>query len=230
MAIERALDATIRPRRVPQSLCLLALLAFCAAAQVSEFEGRPIVDIQFSPAQTLDPADLARVFPLKKGEPLRAESVGRAIDGLFATGRFDDIVVEAEHSGSGVSLRFVTKNTWFIGGVSVSGKASLPPNRGQLASAAQLSLGAPFQEEDLTKAAEAMKRLLESNGLYQAEIKPSVERDVEAQQVFITFNIREGKRAKYETPVVEGKSNLSDSAILRATGWRLPIIHLSFVA
>ena len=74
MAIERALDATIRPRRVPQSLCLLALFAVCAAAQVSEFEGRPIVDIQFSPAQTLDPADLARVFPLKKGEPLRAES------------------------------------------------------------------------------------------------------------------------------------------------------------
>jgi len=53
-----------------------------------------------------------------------------------------------------------------------------------------------------------------------------VERDVEAQQAFITFNIREGKRAKYEMPVVEGKSNLSDSAILRATGWRLPIIHL----
>src|SRR6266481_942214 len=165
MAIERALDATIRPRRVPQSLCLLALFAVCAAAQVSEFEDRRIVDIQFSPAQTLDPADLTRVFPLKKGEPLRAEKVARAIDGLFSTGRFDDIVVEAEPSGSGVSLRFVTRNTWFVGGVSVSGKATLPPNRSQLASTAQLSLGAPFQEEDLTNAVEAMKHLLDSNGL-----------------------------------------------------------------
>src|SRR5882724_5408399 len=148
-----SLRIRVMASRVPKLLCLLVLLAVCAAAQVSEFEDRRIVDIQFSPAQTLDPADLTRVFPLKKGEPLRAESVGRAIDGLFATGRFDDIVVEAEHSGSGVSLRFVTKNAWFVGGVSVSGKASLPPNRGQLASAAQLSLGAPFQEEDLTKAA-----------------------------------------------------------------------------
>src|SRR5260370_1412745 len=117
-------------------------------AQDTAFEGRPIVDIQFSAAQSLDPADLARVFPLKKGEPLRAESVGRAIDGLFATGRFDDIVVEAEHSGSGVSLRFVTKNAWFVGGLSVSGKAALPPNPGQLSSAGQLSLGAPFQQGD----------------------------------------------------------------------------------
>ena len=63
-----------------------------AAAQVSQFEGRPIVDIAFSPEQPLDPADLAKAQPLKKGEPLRAEDVARAIDGLFATGRFEDIV------------------------------------------------------------------------------------------------------------------------------------------
>src|SRR5260370_20396414 len=224
MAIATPPDATIRPRRVSQCLCLLALLAARAAAQVSEFEGRPIADIQFSPAQILDPTDLARVFPLKKGEPLRAETVARAIDGLFATGRFEDIVVEAEPSGGGVLLRFVTKNTWFVGGVTVSGKASAPPNRGQLESAAQFSLGAPFQEEDLTKAVEAMKRLLDSDGLYETEVKPSVERDPEAQQVFITFTIREGKRAKSEMPIVEGKSNLSESAILRITGWRLPVI------
>src|SRR6266436_10044253 len=128
MAIERALDATIRPRRVPQSLCLLALFAVCAAAQVSQFEGKPISDIQFTPAQTLDSADLARVFPLKKGEPLRAETVARAIDGLFSTGRFDDIVVEVEPSGGGVLVRFVTKNVWFVGGVSVEGKVGIPPN------------------------------------------------------------------------------------------------------
>src|SRR5206468_3852823 len=67
----------------------LALLLCSAAAQVSQFEGRRIVDIQLSPAQILDPADLAKALPLKKGEPLRAEDVGSAIDGLFATGRFE---------------------------------------------------------------------------------------------------------------------------------------------
>ena len=76
------------------------------------FEGKSIAASQFSPAQTLDPADLARVFPLKKGDSLGAETVASAIDGLFSTGRFDDIVVEVEPSGDGVLVRFVTTNTW----------------------------------------------------------------------------------------------------------------------
>src|SRR5580765_8276170 len=104
--------------RAAQYLYLLALLTAGATAQAPQFEGRPIVDIQFSPAQVLDPADVARLLPLKKGEPLQADTVAQAIDGLFATGRFEDIAVEVEPSGGGVLVRFVTKNAWFVGGVS----------------------------------------------------------------------------------------------------------------
>src|ERR1700704_3302671 len=97
------------------SLCFLrmgvfALLSLSAWAQISQFEGRPIADIQFSPAAPLDPADIDIAQPLRKGQPLRAEDVANAIDGLFATGRFNDIAVEAEPSGNGVLVRFVTKN------------------------------------------------------------------------------------------------------------------------
>jgi len=45
---------------------------------------------------------LAKAAPLRKGEPLRADDVAAAIDGLFATGRFADIVAEAEPAGDGV--------------------------------------------------------------------------------------------------------------------------------
>src|SRR4051812_15636834 len=84
-------------------------LVASSAAQVSRFEGKPITDIRYSPEVILDPADLARAQPLKKGEPLKAEEVAKAIDGLFATGRFQDITVEAEASGEGVAVVFVTQ-------------------------------------------------------------------------------------------------------------------------
>ena len=86
-------------RHASKYLCALILTAPGCLAQVSQFEGRPIVDIRFSPSQPLDPQDLANALPLKKGEPLHAEDVARAIDSLFATGHFDDIVAEAEPSG-----------------------------------------------------------------------------------------------------------------------------------
>lgn len=211
--------------RMLQFLCALALLASATDAQVASLEGRRIVDIQFQPAQILDPADLAKALPLKKGQPLRAEDVAKAIDGLFATGRFDDISVEAEPSGDGAIVRFITQNRWFVGGVSVRGKVGIPPNRGQIASTAQLTLGAPFREEDLTNALEGIKRLMEANGLYQAEVTPTVERDSDTQQVFITFKVKEGKRARYESPVIQGDAKLPQGTMFRATGWRVPIIH-----
>src|SRR5437016_3221040 len=137
-------------KRMAEGLCAFALLTSEAAGQVSQFENKPIVDIQFSPVQKLDAADLASALPLKKGGPLRSEDVARAIDGLFATGRFEDIVVEAEPSSEGVVVRFVTQTTWFVGGLFVEGKVASPPNRSQIASSAQFNLGAPFHDEDLT--------------------------------------------------------------------------------
>jgi len=206
-------------------VCAFLFCCFSVAGQVAQFEGRRIVDIQFSPASPLDPADLDKAQPLRKGEPLRAQDVARAIDGLFATGHFDDIVAEAEPSGDGVVVRFVTKNIWFVGGVSVEGKVITDPNRGQVISTAQLSLGTPFHEEDVMRSTESIRHLLEANGLYEAKLTPMVERDNDAQQVFITFQVRLGKRAKYEMPVINGDTKLPDSTILRATGWRIPIIH-----
>ena len=206
-------------------LCALILAASACPAQVSQFEGLPIVDIRFSPSQPLDPQDLANALPLKKGEPLHSDDVARAIDSLFATGHFEDIVVEGEPSGAGVLIRFVVQNTWFVGGVSVEGKTPSPPNRSQIATTAQLNLGVPIHDEDVTNAVQHIQRLLEANGLYQAQVEPSVERDNNTQQVFVTFTVKVGKRAKYAEPVIQGQTRLSDATILRATGWRIPIIH-----
>jgi outer membrane protein insertion porin family len=208
-------------------LCVAAFASVCVGQpeQISQFEGQRIVDVQFSSPQPLDPADLAGAQPLKPGEPLRAADVSHAIDGLFATGRFEDIAVEVEPASDGVRVRFVTKNATFIGGVSLEGNIMESPNRGQLTSAANLSLGVPFHDEDITKAIESIQHLLEANGLYEAEVTPSIERSDIAQQVFITFHVKEGKRARYSAPTVEGNTMLSDAAILRITGWRIPIIH-----
>ena len=206
-------------------LCLLALAVSSAAGQVSEFEGRPIVAIEFSPEQSLDPADLAKAQPLRIGQPLRASDVASAIDGLFRTGRFEDIVVEAEPAADGVRIRFAIKNTWFLGGVAVQGKVGQSPNRGQVFSAAELSIGVPFHDYDVTNAVSGIERLLTSNGLYEATVTPVVERDNKAEQVFVTFQVKEGKRAKYDMPVIQGETRLSNDTILRVTGWRLPVIH-----
>lgn len=210
-------------------VCAVALFTLAGryqlAAQIAQFEGRPIIDIDFTPAGVLAPADLAAADPLRKGEPLRGADVAAAIDGLFATGRFSDIVVDAEASGNGVIVRFRTQAQWFVGGIAIEGGGKTPPNEGELRGASQLALGTPFREQDVTASVDSMKRMLKNNGLYEASVEPTIERSADAQQVFITFHIKSGKRAKYEMPDIQGEPLLPENTILRVTGWRLPIIH-----
>src|SRR6266567_4240958 len=203
----------------------LAMLSFGASGPISQFEGKSIVDVQFSTPQPLDAADLAKAQPLKKGQPLHAEDVAHAIDGLFATGWFDDIAVEAEPAGDGVLIRFVTKNVLFVGGVSVEGKLMDAPSHGQAWQAASLPMGMAFREADVTHAVESLQRLLQSNGLYEAQVTPTITPSENAQIVSVTFQVAKGKRAKYEMPAVQGETNLSDATLVRITGWRIPIIH-----
>ncbi len=204
---------------------LLAPGASGVHAQSGSFENRPIQEIQFLPRQPLDAADLAKALPLVKGQPLHAADVAKSIDALFATGRFEDIVVEAEPGARGVIVRFVTQLAWFVGNVAIEGRIEAPPNNGQIESSTQLSLGAPFHEQDVSAAVDSIRALLKSNGFYNAEVTPEMQRDAQLQQVYITFTLREHKRAKYEIPAITGNTTLADATVVRATGWRIPIIH-----
>jgi outer membrane protein assembly complex protein YaeT len=217
-----------------RGLALAVLALACAVnsvAQIAQFEGQKIADIQYLPGPILDPADLNIVQLLHKGDTLEALDVGDTIDAMFATGRFADIVVEAEKApAGGVIVRFRMTPQLFVGGSTVDGKIANPPNRAELQSGSQLILGTPFHDEDVKSSVDRMTRLFHSNGLFEATVEPKIERpptgsDQDVQQVFVTFQVKAGSRAKYGMPVIEGAGPLSENTILKATGWRYPLIH-----
>ena len=214
------------------ALAVLALACVLfAAAQIAQFEGQKLAGIEYSPAPILDPADLNIVQLLRKGDTLHALDVGDTIDAMFVSGCFAVfVVVVVKAPSGGVIVRFVLTPQLFVGGSTVDGKFSNPPNRAELESGSQLVLGAPFHDEDVQRSVDRMTRLFRSNGLFEASVEPKIERpstgaDTDAQQVFVTFQAKPGNRAKYGMPVIEGGGPLSDSTILKATGWRYPLIH-----
>jgi outer membrane protein assembly complex protein YaeT len=195
-------------------------------AQYRKYEGQPVVNIRFEPAeQPLEGAELFEMLPLKRGQPLRMSVVRASIERLFATGRYRDIQVDAEPYNGGVIVKFITSNSWFIGNVSVSGSVADPPNRGQLANASRLDLGQPFIENELDTAVRGQHRLLEGNGLFLSAIHPVFDYDPVHQQVSIRFEIDSGRRARFGTPVLLGDFKLDPARVLTATKFRRWIIH-----
>jgi len=66
---------------------------------------------------------------LKPNAPLRIADVRESIEKLYATGRYGDIQVDAEPRGDGVVVRFITRNSWFVGRVSADGAWPISESR-----------------------------------------------------------------------------------------------------
>jgi len=209
----------------------LVVLAWAAAppalyGQAQKYEGLNVVNIQFDPMnQPLEASELFAILPLKRGQALRAADVRASINRLFATGRYADIQVDAEPYNGGVIIRFLTKNSWFIGNVHAVGKISSPPNNGQLENASQLDLGQPYTEAKLQQAIEGQRRLLLDNGLYGATIRPVFDYDSQYQQVHIRFEVDSGARASFTAPTLHGDLKMDPTRIVAATKFRRWLLH-----
>jgi len=212
------------------AILLLAVQPDTLLAQAQKYEGKQVLTIQFDPRQQpLDPSELHDILPLQTNQPLRMADVRASIERLFATGRYADIQVDAEpyNDGSkdGVIVRFLTKNSWFIGAVTATGRISNPPRAGQLENASALDLGQPFTATRMQEAAAAQQRLMESNGLFRSQITPSFTYDNNYQQINIRFDVSSGPRARFTTPVLQGDVKLDPQRILTATKFRRWILH-----
>ncbi|MDQ2773982.1 MAG: BamA/TamA family outer membrane protein [Acidobacteriota bacterium] len=207
-------------------VAVLAVTAAPTARSQGQFSGQTVVSVQYEPArQPIDPRDLDKMQLVKAGEKLDLPQVATTIDHLYSSGLYNNIQVDAEPAPGGVAIRFITRARQFIGHVDVEGKISNPPNRGVILSDAQLYLGTPFDPADVEAAQQNIHRILEDNGLYESQIGAQTILDPDTNQVTIRFLLAPGKRARYEMPVIKGTPKLSDSTIVRATGWRIPLIH-----
>ncbi|MFL6415817.1 MAG: POTRA domain-containing protein, partial [Bryobacteraceae bacterium] len=204
------------------------LLGFLVILPVygQQLAGRIVETIEYRPArQPIDPRDLARMQLVEAGQPLDPRQVAATLDRLYSTGLYDDLQVDARESGNGVVVTFITRARRFIGHVGAQGHISDPPSRAIIISDAQMNLGTPFDEADLVTARKSIEQELRNNGLFGSKVNVVTLTDPDTNQVTIRFLVDSGKRARYDTPAISGETKLSDATIIRATGWRIPLIH-----
>jgi outer membrane protein assembly complex protein YaeT len=225
---------------VRASALALLIIALCAGATRasqtpasaltgnSQYEGQPVDSILFVPErQPLEPDVIKSLLPIRTGEPFRTSDAREAIQKLYATGRYEDIVIEADRRNSGLQVRITTRISWFIGRVEIEGDIPEPPNAGQLVTASRLDLGKPFDKDAVKTAADNMRRLLEGNGFYNNDVDSTLDYDDSTQEVNITFTVSARHRARFAAPVIKTDNQvLTDQQIIRASRWHWIIIPL----
>src|SRR5436190_16603549 len=199
---------------------LASLLATVLVAQPEKYEGRRITSIDGVPDDNiLAPQELEKALStLKVGDPLSMANVRSTIQRLYATGRYENIEVDAQNTPDGVSLIIKGSPTRFIRNVFVTGVEE-PPSRGQLVNATKLQLGEEFTDAQARQSVENLLEVLRSNGFYLAKVTPTITQ-APAQQVDITFTADTGDRAKYTEPTIKGTPNKAPDDIIGATRWK----------
>jgi outer membrane protein assembly complex protein YaeT len=217
--------------KVRASVLIFLIIAATAAGgrgadAPATFEGRRIDGVTFVPArQPLAPETLKALLPLKTGALFHKADAREAIHKLYATGRYEDIAIDAAPHGDAVVVTITTRNSWFIGRVEIQGDIPEPPNAGQLVTASRLDLGQPFEKDKVKVAADNMSRLLVSNGFYNNHIEPDLDYNDVTQEVSIVFTVTARHRARFAAPYIKSDNQvLSDAQIVRASRWHWILI------
>jgi len=201
-------------------VCLLAGQFSAWAGDPSAYYGKRILGVLFEPAnQPLTRDQLGLIFSIRPGDTLEELALGQAIERLWATGRYADLIVDAELNGEGVVLTIRTVSTFFVGRVSLEG-APDPPNPAQLTNSTRLNLGEPFDEGRLPQAVESLVSVLRANGFYNATVVQETLPRAQTEEMDIRFVVTPGRRARFTDPTFTGDVKLPEKKLVRATGYQ----------
>ena len=103
------------------------------------------------------------MLPIHAGDSLDRAVVRTAIDKLYATGQYADIVVSSTSEGAGLVLRFETTPSEFFGQISIEGEDD-PPSQGQLLTATKIESGTLFEAAAIEQAKRGILERLSANG------------------------------------------------------------------
>ena len=179
----------------------------------TSYMGLPVASVDFPGIAQADLERLRQLIPQKSGQPLDRDRIRESIQALHATGRFEDVRVEATRSGDGrVAVFFVTSPNYFVGQITVESTPARPTEN-QVANASKLQLGELFTHEKLDRAQSGIKRLMEENGYYRSSINAEEQKHPETEQVDIGFRIRSGPQAHVGHVTVIGTPIYSEAQI-----------------
>src|SRR5580692_8253081 len=200
-------------------LCsLLACTSVCA--QESETEGQSVAEIRIVDDTGSALPGPTPSLPLEVGKPFDFGAERESLRVLYRTGDFADIRVTAAPAGEGVRVEFVVQRNFYNNVVRVEGLKEPPTEAAALASM-RLGLGEPFRESSLREAVDRLKDTLNSEGLYEADVKWSLAPHPATRQMDVLITVQPGPRAVVGSFIVKNQTPYPDAELIRRSKIKL---------
>jgi outer membrane protein insertion porin family len=155
-------------------------------------------------APTADVERLSRYVEVKVGEPLRPDVVRHMVELFYATGLYEDVIVEAEPGPAGLDVVFRPIPSPRLLSVLVEGSPVISP--GELTRIARLRPRETLWPARLERASRDVALALAARGYLEAQVTGSARRGPGGADA--VFAVRSGPRVRVGTVRVEGAGTL----------------------
>src|SRR5437899_4467863 len=145
------------------------------------------------------PERFAAYVSLVPGQPLDQEAVRRSVELLYATGEFEDVVVETEAGPGGADVVFRTRSAPLFAGARVTGDRILSPSA--LRRLSRLRPGEPLWPGRLDRAGREAALALGARGYLEAVVSATAVPGAPGADA--VFHVRAGPRARVGVAGVE---------------------------
>jgi len=177
-------------------------------ASLTQYAGRKVTEIRYLGVDFDKSDKLAAELSQKVGQPLDPEKVRQTTRRLFASGRYRNIAVRVEPTGSSqdspLILIFSGIARFYVGRVQILGvKEDRLTSLLQYGS--KLNPGAAYANADATNGIDALKLVLAQNGYYQPTVSVKTNPDPAGQQMNVTYTVAMGPQARVGKVTVAGK-------------------------
>ncbi len=180
------------------------------------YNGQTVVALEIRGVNAELLAPLKAQLPQKTGKPLDPDLVRESLRRLYASGRFDTMVIEGERVPGGVKLIFTGEPRYFVGRVAVKG---IKDERlsGQLVAATKLNLGDAYAEAEGKRGIGLILQSLETSGYHQAKVTETETRDQQHALVTITYAVEAGPVARIGDVDARGDVDMSPDKFRRVS-------------
>lgn len=201
-----------------RSLAVLAAAALAVAAVPLAAQGvpeAPVLDsIVVEGNARVAPDQVIAAAGLRVGDRINYRDVQRAVQGLFATGQFDDVVIEQFEGVNGNTLVFRVTERPLLERWEVRGVAKLPA--GDVRGRVKVAEGRPIDRSGIQAAKAAIDSLYRQRGYFAARTRVVEEAGATPGTRRVAFEIEEGGRVLVSQVVVDGNEEFPDGDVVEA--------------
>ncbi|HPA95423.1 MAG TPA: POTRA domain-containing protein [Thermoanaerobaculia bacterium] len=187
------------------ALALLAAALFLALLPApGRAEAPTVVAVELrSDTPLTDPASLAAVLSVEKGQPLTPAAVEASLCALAATGLVEQAEAWQLPAPGGVTVAFVVRSAYQVGAVRLEGELGLA--EASLHAALGLRAGQPLVEDRVLRGIEELTAAYREQGYFDAVVRLAVAVDESRREATVTYRLDPGRQARVRAVELTGE-------------------------